>query len=354
MNPRERILNVLHREVPDRVPLNYSANPGIDARLKKHFGLSEKDSEGLLRKLQVDFRGINPRYTGPVLHADIPDRSVDMWGIHRRWVEHQSGGYWDFCDFPLKEATVEEVERWPLPNPDHFDYESVPHDCARLGNYGLYTGHAGTGDIINSTGMLRTMEQVLIDLILDEEACLRLIDRKLAIQLEVVARTLDAAKGRIDFLWLGEDLGTQTGPLISVDLFRKVIRPRHMKFLQLAKSFNIPVMMHCCGSSSWAFDEFIEMGVAAVDTLQPEARNMQPSYLKSRFGGKLAFHGCISTAGTVAFGSAEEVVRDARETLQIMMPQGGYCFAPTHMLQDNSPTENVLAMYQTAQKFGVY
>jgi uroporphyrinogen decarboxylase len=40
--------------------------------------------------------------------------------------------------------------------------------------------------------------------------------------------------------------------------------------------------------------------------------------------------------------------------LEIMMPGGGYCFAPTHSLQDNSPVENVVAMYETARHFGVY
>jgi uroporphyrinogen decarboxylase len=81
---------------------------------------------------------------------------------------------------------------------------------------------------------------------------------------------------------------------------------------------------------------------------------MAPAYLKRRFGDRLAFHGCISTAGPVAYGRAEEVRTVCRETLEIMMPGGGYCFAPTHALQDNSPTENVVAMYETAHEAGRY
>jgi uroporphyrinogen decarboxylase len=81
---------------------------------------------------------------------------------------------------------------------------------------------------------------------------------------------------------------------------------------------------------------------------------MAPRYLKERFGGRLVFHGCISTAGPVAFGSVEQTVANAREVLEIMMPGGGYFFAPTHALQDNSPTENVLALYETAHKYGRY
>jgi uroporphyrinogen decarboxylase len=88
--------------------------------------------------------------------------------------------------------------------------------------------------------------------------------------------------------------------------------------------------------------------------LQPEAKDMGPRYLKDRYGSKLAFHGCISTAGVVAFGSVDEVVANVRETLDIMAPGGGYALAPTHQLQDNSPTENVLAMYETAHSYGRY
>jgi uroporphyrinogen-III decarboxylase len=91
-----------------------------------------------------------------------------------------------------------------------------------------------------------------------------------------------------------------------------------------------------------------------VDTLQPEAKNMDPAYLKSRYGDRLSFHGCISTAGPVVGGSVEETVADVRQKLDILMPGGGYAFAPTHQLQDNSGTENVIAMYETAREYGRY
>lgn len=355
MSSKERVLTALARQEPDRVPLDYASNPGIHARLARHFGLAPDDGEGLLQALGVDFRGVGAAYRGPRLHAEVPERRVDpQWGRRTRWIENPYGGYWDFCDFPLRNAGEEEVEKWPMPSPDDFDYTCVRAACAKQQARAIFTGGAGLGDIINSTGMLRTMEQVLVDLIGDDPAGLRLIERKFEIQLEVTRRTLEAAGGGIDFLWMGEDLGSQRGPLISPKLYRKHLRPRHQKIVDLAKSFHIPVMIHTCGSSSWAYADFIEMGVAAVDTLQPEAKNMSPAYLKQTFGGRLAFHGCISTAGSVAHGSTDEVVREVRETLEVMMPGGGYCLSPTHQLQDNSPTENVVALYEAARTYGQY
>ncbi|HJN17863.1 MAG TPA: uroporphyrinogen decarboxylase family protein, partial [Armatimonadota bacterium] len=198
------------------------------------------------------------------------------------------------------------------------------------------------------------MGQVFIDLALGEPAGMLLIDRMLEVQLEVLRREIEAADGGIDFVWMGEDLGTQIAPLISMKTFQEHIKPRHKPFFDLARAHDLPVVMHTCGSSSWAYDDYIEMGLTVADTLQPEAANMSPEYLKATFGDRLAFHGCISTAGAVAEGSVQDTIDDCRRTLEIMMPGGGYCFAPTHQLQDNSPTENVVAMYEAAHEFGVY
>ncbi len=356
MTSKERVLRAFASLEPDRVPINYLANAGIDARLKEHFGLKPDDCEGLRQALGVDFRGIAAPYRGPKLHEDIPSRGVkvDNWGIRRRWIEHETGGYWEYCDFPLREADEDAVANWPMPSPDDFDYEAVAAMCEQFNDYAIFVGGAGQADVINKGGMLRGTEQSLVDLITDDPAGMLLARRRTDIQLEILRRTLDAAGGAIDFLWMGEDLGTQIAPLISLELYRRQIRPVHEKFVNLAKEYGLPVMIHSCGSSSWAYEDFIEMGINVVDTLQPEAKDMSPKYLKKTFGGRLAFHGCISTAGPVATGTVQEMIEYTRRTLDIMMPGGGFCLAPTHALQDNSSTENVAAMYETARRYGKY
>ena len=81
---------------------------------------------------------------------------------------------------------------------------------------------------------------------------------------------------------------------------------------------------------------------------------MSPRYLKETFGDKLTFHGCISTAGPLAYGTVKEVEQNVREVLEIMMPGGGYCLAPTHAVQDNTPLENVLKLYECGLEYGNY
>ena len=354
MIPKERALTAFTHQEPDRVPIDFISNPGLDARLKRHFGLHRSDDEGLLQALRVDFRYLWAPYKGPKLHPDVSERTVDEWGIHRRWIEHESGGYWDYTDFPLKQATLELVEKWPMPSADDFDYSGVRPFCERFQDYCVVAGSAGVGDIINNTGMLRTMQQVMFDLITADPVFLHYVDRKLAVVVEITQRILEAGQGGIDILFMGEDLGTQRGPLISPTIFRKHIRPRLQPIVDLGMVYGIPVMFHSCGSSSWAFEDFIDMGIGIIDTLQPEAKDMAPAVLKGSFGDRLAFHGSISTGGPVAFGSVEDTVADVRQVLEVMKPGGGYALSPSHALQDNSPTENVIAMYDAALKYGVY
>ncbi len=215
LTPKERALTAFARQEPDRVPVDYLYNPGIDARLKAHYGLQPDDHEGLRLALGVDFRMVWAPYIGPKLHPDEPGVIVDNWGIHRRWIEHESGGYWDYCDFPLKDATLEEIEAWPMPSPADFDYARVKEASRHWRDYCIVAGGAGIGDIINSTGMIRNMERVLVDLVSDDPACLRYIERKVAVDIEVMCRTLEAAEGGVDVLMMGEDLGTQIAPMIS-------------------------------------------------------------------------------------------------------------------------------------------
>ncbi|HSH09441.1 MAG TPA: uroporphyrinogen decarboxylase family protein, partial [Oceanipulchritudo sp.] len=333
---------------------DYLCNPGIDARLKAHYRLHPEDDEGLRNALGVDFRNVEAPFNGPIRFDPLPGRRINEWGIHTRWIEHASGGYWDYCDFPLQDADLEQILEWPIPEVDDFDYAELVEQCRRWKDFYLVLGNPGVGDFINHTGMLRSMEMVLMDLYEGEEETLALFDRRLNLQLKMLERCLDLAKGTIDMLWIGDDLGTQIAPILSSELFRQHLRPRHQKLVDLGKAYGATVMIHSCGSSSWAFDDFIEMGIEVVDTLQPEARNMDPAYLKSKYGQRLSFHGCISTAGPVVAGTVEETVAYVREKLDILMPGGGYALAPTHQLQDNSRTENVIALYETAREYGRY
>ncbi len=359
LTSKERVLTAFQHQEPDRVPFDYLYNEGIDSRLKQHFHLKPDDHEGLLQALSIDFRNVGPAYKGPRLHLESPNKDIRVcpeWGFHTQYVDFGYGGFWDFCEFPLKDATDKQLEEWPFPNPDHYNYDEIEQKSREWSkqNLAVSYGNPGICDVLNQTGIILSVEDTLMRLASYDDALLDWVDRRLAVQLAVAERALDRAKGSIDFFWMGEDLGTQKGPMISQSFFDGILRERHQKFIDLAKSHNLPVMFHSCGSSSWSFDSLSEMGVDIMDTLQPEAAKMDPQFLKATYGDRLSFHGCISTAGPLSKGTPEEVEQDVKEKLEILMPKGGYALSPTHQIQDNSPIENVLAMYAAGEKYSRY
>ncbi len=356
MTSKDRVLTAIAHREPDRVPLNYLANAEITVGLWQHYGLPQGDYDALLEALGVDFRSVGPRYVGPPPPDLGPDLRQGLWGIRTRRIGHETGEYWDYCDWLLKDAqTVADIDAFPYHlSPDDFDYSVIPEQIERYRDYCIVLGGAGVPDLLNGSGMVMTPERVLLGLGLADPALMRLFDLRTEFHVEHYRRCFEAAGGGVDLFWMGEDLGSQKGPLISMNTFRQHIRPRHEQVLAVAKSYGVPVMLHSCGSTRRFIPELLDMGYDVLDTLQPEAAEMDPAELKAAYGERLAFHGMISTAGAVAYGSPADVADEVAQRLQTMMPGGGYLLAPTHALQSNSPIANVVTLYETARRLGVY
>jgi uroporphyrinogen-III decarboxylase len=99
----------------------------------------------------------------------------------------------------------------------------------------------------------------------------------------------------------------------------------------------------------------IEARIDALQALQPSTRGMEPAKLKAAFGDRLVFNGCIDSHHVLIDGTPELVQTRTRETLDIMKPGGGYIVSASHdYLLEETPVENVLAMFDAAHSFGCY
>ncbi len=67
---------------------------------------------------------------------------------------------------------------------------------------------------------------MLVRLIDEDEALFYFIDKRLDVMIEYGRRIIELCAGRVDAIWMGEDLGFQRGPLISLTLFEEHVRPR--------------------------------------------------------------------------------------------------------------------------------
>jgi len=161
-------------------------------------------------------------------------------------------------------------------------------------------------------------------------------------------RALQACGGRVDILWIGDDYGTQNGPLMSPEKWRRLFKPRLAAMCELGHRYGAKVMLHSCGSTHALWDDLVECGVDIYDTVQPEAAGMDPAWLKRRFGDRICFHGTISTQRTLPFGTPEDVVAEVALRIRTVGADGGLILAPAHNIQPDTPLENVLAMYRAA------
>jgi uroporphyrinogen decarboxylase len=343
MTHKERVLTSLRWEEPDRVPIQTYLTPEVRAMLVEHFGTDDVNA-----KLGVDFRQVGPRYRGTVRPPD-GDVRFDMWGAGYKRIEHETGAYDECVVLPLLGLkTLGDVEAYPWPSADDYDYSNIAEQCERVADYAVCAGGAGVPDIVNGVLRGRGLEQVLVDIVTRDPVGMAIIDKRCEFWYAVMRRTFEAANGRIDILCLGEDCGNQNGRLFSPKDFDEVFRPRLGRFYDLAHEFGAKAMMHSCGDTHEIMPTFIEMGLDVLDAMQPEPAGMVPETIRTACKGRLAFCGLISTQQTLPHGTEADCRAEARHRLDVIAPGGGYIFAPAHCIQPDTPLANVLAVYEEA------
>ena len=114
-------------------------------------------------------------------------------------------------------------------------------------------------------------------------------------------------------------------------------------------------MLHCCGSISELIPDLIDAGLDALQSLQPVTPSMQADVLKKAYGGKIIMNGCVNSVTVLLQGTEELARAETKRILDIMAPGGGFILSPSHdYLLEETPVENVIAMYDTAYTCGVY
>ncbi len=345
MTSKERVMCSLAWQEPDRVPIQMYMVGEIKEILAEHFG-----GRDVLECFGVDFRGVAAPYRGPLKpgHDEIVD--YDMWGTGYIQMDNGCGGFYHEAHvLPLAELkTLDDVKAYPWPSPDDFDYSDVERHCDAVSEYAICCGDAGCPDILNGVSRGRGMEQVIMDIALRDEAGLAIIEKRCDILHEVLRRTLEAGRGKIDILCLGEDMGHQNGRMFSPKDFDEIFRPRLQRFINLAHEFGAKAMMHSCGDTHEIMPTLIDMGLDVLDAMQPEPAGMNPETIRALCRGKMAFCGLISTQSTLPFGTEADCRTEARHRLDVIAKGGGYIFAPSHCIQAGTPLKNILAVYEEA------
>ena len=153
----------------------------------------------------------------------------------------------------------------------------------------------------------------------------------------------------VDMIWTGDDVGMQTGMLISPALWRRHLKPRMAELIARVKSINpaVKVAYHSDGMIWDVIPDLIEIGLDVLNPVQPAC--LDPAELKRRFGDRLCFWGSLDEQHTLPFGSPVDVQAEVRTRLDTIGRRGGLILGPTHHVQLDTPMENFWAMVETIQ-----
>ncbi len=313
MTPRQRWFALLENRRPDRIPTDYQATPEVTARLLVDLGCG--DEIALWRRLHVDKRLIiEPRWGRP--HSST-DPQADLWGIRYRKVDYGGGTYDEPCSHPLAGVeNVDEVHAYPWPSADDFDYSPIA-EAVRAAD-GYWPIHAGCYEPLLLYGYLRGLELAFEDLALRPELAEAILGHLFAFHHEHHRRVFEAGRGRIDLTWVAEDLGSQHGPLVSLAMYRRFLLENQIRMADLARAYGVHVMYHTDGAARMFLPDLIErVGIEILNPIQWCAAGMDREALVRDFGARVIFHGSIDNQQTLAFGSADDVVEEVRQSAAI-------------------------------------
>jgi uroporphyrinogen decarboxylase len=375
LSHRERLLRALNHQEPDRVPLDLggsrSSSLVVEAydKLERHLGGQEPHrifskwlniahpSEAMLQRFDIDTRSVSQGNPDNWRDIVFPDGSYqDEWGVVRS--KPPGSLYYDLTRSPLAgDVDVADLEkfRWPDPH-DPGRCRGMAEAARRL--------HQGTdyavvlsmpGGIVHQAQFLRGFEAWFTDLIANPTFFQALMEKLADLWIAMAEDELDAVGSNVDVCFYGDDMAFQDGPMMSMDLYRRMIKPHHARLFSYIRSRTpAKIAYHTCGSVAHLIPDLIEMGVDALNPVQVSAKGMDSKRLKQEFGKDIAFWGAIDTQRILPFGTPEAVVAEVKRRIEDLGPGGGYVLCAVHNIQADVSPANICAMYDAAREYGQY
>ncbi len=381
MNSRERVLTALNHKEPDRVPLDLGAGLTCKMHVKfyrnllEHFGMREGSivvcnkagqtalaSDALLERLGCDIRVPFPtfRKKPDPKGTDWEDGEYtyyrDDWGTVCR-MPKSAPLYYDMCQFPLIDAEEgqEAAYPWPEPYPINPDGVEQAQRYHAAGYPVAFIDHFGNG-FLQTGPRLYGFDNWLTMLALEEERVRRFLEKLLELKMRHYDNVLAAYGDGLDLVCESDDLGTQTGPFVSPDMFRELFKPYWKRlFDHIRKKTKAKIYLHCCGACEPMLRDLIEVGLDILNPVQISAAGMDPLHLKREYGRDLVFWGGgVDTQRVLPRGTPAEIRDHVRRNIEALAPGGGFVFATVHNVQADVPVGNFIAMWEAFREYAEY
>jgi uroporphyrinogen decarboxylase len=200
---------------------------------------------------------------------------------------------------------------------------------------------------------LRRLDQFLMDLVRAPAKVERFLDALMERHLASLEKICLAVGDLVDVIRLGDDLGMNTGPLMSPQMYRKYFKPRHTILCEyIKKHSHMHILLHSCGSIYQLLPDLLEAGFEIFNPVQTNTRLMQPERLKREFGSQATFWGGgADTRSILNFATPEQVREHVRKNIEILAPGGGFVFNTIHNILPDVPPANIEAMFAAVDEY---
>lgn len=350
MKPRERVWMALHHEKPDRCPMQVSFTPEFADRLKADMGMKGMkihnphgggNTYEIERALGEDLLLTSVGWANSYYQAD--ETYTDEWGIGWKSIQYTTpygpGRYTEISQHPL--ADDQAIDDYVAPDPDRPELYAEAEWMIREFKDQYWIVGVTVTTVFECAWALRGYERLLSDLALHPDLAERILEIPYRFHLAAAKRLVEMG---VDMIWIGDDVGTQKGMLISPKMWQKFFKPRMANFIGELKAINaqVKVAYHSDGNIYPIIPELIEIGLDVLNPVQPAC--MDPCRLKREFGENLCFWGSVDEQYTLPFGSPDRVRAEIIDRLKTLGESGGLILGPTHHVQLDTPLENFWAM----------
>lgn len=368
---RERVLAAVRHQQPDRIPFDLGSTlvtgitRGAYLRLAEALKIDPGPvelcdtiqqlpyvSDNILEALGADTRGLIPNFgrkRPDVQKNGETEWFVDEWSV--RWERPAGALYFSIAQSPLAQEHAIDSIPWPDPAADAL-FDGLAERARRCheAGYAIILESLCAG-VFEMCCRVRGTEMFMMDLVMQPEYACTLMDRFVSLKIAYYESAARRFGRYVNFIREVDDIAGQQNMLISPQMYRDLLKPRHKALFdaqtRLFGTDDFFIWFHSDGAVREILPDMLEIGMNVLNPVQTSAFGMDAAGLKRDFGQNCAFWGGGADTQHVLPHSSPENVRDhVKNAVSALSRGGGYVFGTVHNIQDDVPTENILAMLE--------
>jgi hypothetical protein len=359
-----QMLGEVAMDLLDALEIDVVSLPGP----KNHFGFANSHF-----KLWKTFDGTNVLVPGGFNTEPEPDDGILQYPQGDKSLPASAkmpkGGF--YFDAIIRQYPIDEAKLNPADNLEEFTlltgeeltfYERQANELFNHTDLAIAMGlpNSGLGDIahVPAPGLkdpkgIRDIEEWYISTVTRRDYIKEVFAGQVEIAIKNFEMLYQAVGDKVHVVFVdGTDLAAQNTLFCSLDGYRDLYQPFSKKLNDWIHAHTKwKTMKHCCGGCEPLIEGFIEAGFDILNPIQTSAKGMDPERLVEKYGGRIVFWGGgVDTQKTLPFGKPQDVRHEVAERLRIFGAKNGFVFNPVHNIQCNTPTANVLAMFEALSR----